>query len=416
VRVGDRIGLSVMLGGVDVTAGVEGFHTRYGFDQRIAEVDVDFALTPTFVDWGTLEIKAGLTSIASDTFGPTTTRFNGLARNNGVTFWPYTPRLKGHGWLVLADATRVTDDLWAKYLSPTDNPDPLATPATWDPPGIDMTNDGNGQRDYDQVTSILHSCGLDTRTAGIGGFSYLLGTQTKAFEQFVWRRGQSGLEYIESLDAMAWFRTVETPDGFIWRRRATNLVPLFATVQYTLNENQDILEGATITRDIANIFNRVVVTGYDDGSGDNVWVAIGAAELLPPGILLMTETFQSPLIEHPIKGERYVAGPGVPPALVGTLVPGMSCQEVAEYWAGELSSPMLEAVVSTWRDEPFAPGDIVYLNCPHLLGVNQAMTLKHVECIVTPNSFTQVLTLRAQDYAGVRGPTVLPLPLGARTG
>jgi len=414
VRVGDRIGLTVTLAGSDVTVGVERFHARYGYDQRIPEVDVDFATTPTFVDWGTLVIQAGLTSLASDTSGPSTTRFNGLAVNNGVNFWPYTPHLAGRGWLVQADKTLVTDDLWARYLSPADNPDPLVTPASWDPPGIDMTLDGAGQTDSDQILAVLDSCGLSGNVGSILGLPYLLGTQVQAFEQFVWRRGQSGLQYIESLDAMHGYRTYETTGGTINRKLTSNLVPLFATVQYTLNENQDVLEGATLSRDIDNIFNRVVVTGWDDGSGDNVWVQLGGVDILPPGETIMTENFQSSFIEHLELGEVYIAGPHVPPALVGTLVPGFSCQEAAEYWLGQFQYPMLEAVVPTWRDDPFQPGDIVYLNCPHLLGVNQAMTCKHIEIEVTPTTFTQTLTLRAQDYAVFRGPPVLPLSLGAR--
>ncbi len=280
-----------------------------------------------------------------------------------------------------------------------------------------MTLNGAGQRDSDQILAVLDACGLTPHVADptdIGGLAYLLGTQVKAFEQFCWRRGQSGLQYIESLDAMHGFRTFETSDGWIKRRLTSNLVPFFSTVQYTLNENQDILEGATIQRDIETIFNRVVVTGWDDGTGDNVFVRYGAVDVLPPGISIVTESFQSALIEHKFNGEVYVAGPGVPPALVGTLIPGFSCEEASTYWLAQYQYPMLEAVIPTWRDEPFQPGDIVYLNCPHLLGVNQAMTVKHVECEVTPTAFTQTLTLRAQDYAVFRGPPTLPLSLGAR--
>ncbi len=386
MRVGDRIGLSVFLGGVDVTSGVDRVHTRFGFDQRVAECDLDLALTPTFSDWGTLVVQAGLTSIASDTSGPGVTRFNGLAVNNGVgSFFPYTVHIAGRGWLVIADRLRVPNDLWGNFDMLVD---PLAIAQKYDPPGIDMTNNGAGQTDVQMINSVLATAGLTGRVGTIGGKNYLLGTMVKAFEQFVWRRGQSALEYIEYLDGMFFFRTYETPSGTINRQQVSQLVPPFYTLQYTLNENVDILDGATIQRDIEHIRNRVEVQGWDDGSGQNVFIGYTSASPLPPGIAYETENIASALIER-----TNYADPG----------DGLSCEEVANWWLTELQNPMLQATVSTWRDDPFKPGDIVYLNCPHLLGVNQAMTLTHVECEVTPTTFTQILTLRAQDYAVFRG-------------
>lgn len=414
MRYGDRIVLTVLLNGVDITASVERFRARFGYDLRVCECDIDCALIPSVgwpanAEYATLQVTAGLVNSARLVVPETGSlpsgniqRFNGLAINAGADFWPNTPKIVGRGWLTLADRLAVPTDAWGTYLNPFDNPDPLAVPSKFDPPGIDMTLDGFGQTDSDQVIYVLSQCGLTPRINhypdDIGGLPYLLGTQTKAYEQFVWRRGQSGLSYIEELDAMYGFRTFETAYGFILRQLTSNLVPLFSTVGFTVNENTNILEGASIVRDIEQIRNRVEVRGWDPGDGGNVWASAGSAAPLPPGIALVSEYVQSALIE------KYQAlDPG----------DGLSSEETAGYWLGQLQYPMFEAVVPTWRDDAFAPGSIVYLNAPHLLGVNQAMTCKHLEIEVTPNTFTQYLTLRAQDYGVFRGYPALPLTLGA---
>ena len=79
---------------------------------------------------------------------------------------------------------------------------------------------------------------------------------------------------------------------------------------------------------------------------------------------------------------------------------------------------MMEATVPTWRDDPFSPGQVLYLNAPSL-EVNQTMWLKSVEIRVTDTSFTQTLTLfdRAQrDLSGnlvLGAAPVMPLSLNA---
>lgn len=398
MRTGDRIGGSVILNDVDVSAKVESFRARFGWDMRVSEVDVVFALTPDFADYGSLVIRAGLTSKDGDTFGPGTQRFNGLAVGQSVQHWPYAPGIAGRGWLHLAEQLVVPNDYWGDgLLVPPSVRDAL--PAQYLPPGVDMSNGALGATDWAQVVSILSYAGITTRIedypADIGGFAALLGTQVRSLEQFVWTRGQSGLSYIESLDEIMGYRTFDTPYGWIRRESVSNLVPTFSSVAYTLNENTDILAGGSITRDYGMVRNRVNVAGWDPGGGGNVYSAIGAALPLPPGQATVTEYRSSPLIEK---------------TLAADVGEGLSCEQVANFWLAELQYPMFEiSNLPTWRDDPFKPGDVIYINCPHLLGVNQAMTLKHVEVEVTASTFTQYLTLRAQDYAIYRGPTGLPL-------
>ena len=396
--------MTVTFGGSDITSSVNRVITRHGADMRIAECDVDAPLSLSYPSgYETLHVVAGLTNYGGgvSTFGPSTVRFDGVVINTGVDHWPYTMKPQGRGWLALADVLRVPDDAWENYANPFSNPDPLLTPSKYDPPGIDMTLDGLGQTDSDQINYVLTQAGLTSHytLTDIGGLSALLGTQVKAFEQFVWRRGQSGLEYIESLDGMFGFRTTERSDGSIFRRLTSSFAPFTdhsLDDDYTLNENRDILEGARIVRDITNVRSRVIVTGWDDGSGSNVWAGVIGASPLPPGVALVSEAFSSPMIE-----KQQASDPG----------DGFSCAEAVNYWLGELQYPMLEAVVSTPKDTPYEPFDLIYLNAPHLLGVNQSMWVKHIEREVTENSFTQTLTLRAQDFATFRGPPVLPFAL-----
>lgn len=402
LRADDLIG-TVTIGNsaVDITSAVKSITMRFGMSLPTSDVKIQFANTPSrWSAWDPLIVSCGLHSRASDTSG-NVERFSGYALDPSVTNWPYTPNLVGKGPLYLADQTKVTVLPYATAIET-----PGSIPAIWYDyssgdgyvDGIDLTlGDAAGKTDASMVTFILQQCGLGTwilSLSDIQGLPNLLGTYNT--EQFVWKAGQSGLSAVQMIDAMFTFRTYESLGGFIKRSQAGFTAP-FAYTSAQLIGGTDILKGSTITRDTSHIFNRVVVQGYDDGSGPVAWVASQGVSVLPPNATIITYPFQSSLIEN---------------IAISDPTPGISCQAVAERLLQDFSAPRLQARIITWRDDPFYPGQVIYVNDPYLLGVNQSMWLKELEIHVTPNSFRQILTLEAFDYNSTGASPGTPVAVG----
>jgi hypothetical protein len=393
----DPILLTVTAAGNDISQSVETAKIHLGFQRRFAEATLTFLETPAYWSaWDTLLIAAGIN--ANDMSG-SQTRFNGYCLDPSTTHWPYVPQLVGQGALAIADRTIVTADAYADtILAPS-------TPAKWWDiatssgyvDGIDLTQgDVNGKTDSNMVTFILTTCGLASRIAtpsDIGGLAPLLGSY--AFDQFVWRVKQSALQAIEELEKVSGgtFVTYETLDGHIKRSQQTAFAP-FSPV-FTFDEGTHILEGATVTREVGNIKNRVIVTGYDDGSGPYTYMGTSGVTILPPGSIYQVESYPCSMLESDTNAQ------GV----------GMSCEAVSNLLLPLLAYPMLNVTLPTHWDYPFEPGQVVYVNAPHLLGVNQAMWVQEVEIMVTPTDFTQTLTLKGADY-GSTGSAPNTAPVG----
>ncbi len=394
----DKVLLEVLCNGTHIESVVESVQVKLGYDLRVNEATVNFANVPDeWNPWDTLVINTGLQSTGSDTTG-LFKRFDGYALDPATSNWPYSPKLIGRGGLILADKLLATTDAYGDALLSPVTPQSwwdLASSTGW-VDGIDLTNGSSaGQTDIQMITHILTLCGLAGRINFIGGQDTVyLGTV--AWDQFVWRRDQSGLSTIEMIDKMFKYRTYENLAGQILRAATSSFAPFEYTI-YTLNEGADIFAGSSITRDVQNIKNMVTVQGYDDGSGPFVYVAAGGVSILPPGVAYQTETLNSPLIE---KTQRSDSGGGI------------SCEEVAQWMLNDLKYPMIEATIVTWRDEPFQPGMVIYVNAPHLLGINQSVWIKSVTIDVAPGSFTQTLVVRAQDYIHT-SPGVIPVTIGS---
>jgi len=395
----DSILLQVTAGALDLSPQCLDVTIRLGYDLRVSECEITLtSLATTVAYWDALVIHAGTHSTGGDTASDIAGQANGIKRFDGyvtdINFddWPNSVKLKGNGPLVLAQRMVVQADSEALHASLT-VAEALAIPSKYDAPGIDMSANPDTNApwtDADMVTWVLGQCGLAGRidAKGIGGTGHILGSL--AFDQFVWRRGQSALSFIEDLEKVCLgFRTFEVLGGTIARANTSPRAPFELTV-YTFLEGTDVgfdAAQATLGWSALEIRNRAVVQGYDAGGGPEVAVVIGAVSTLPPGILYDSIELSSPMIEN-----SFTADGGT----------GLACDEVANWLLAERAYPILEGPVPTWRDDPFSPGQVIYLNAP-ALAVNQSMWLKAVEIRVTSDSFTQTLTLkdRAQrDRAG----------------
>jgi hypothetical protein len=251
------------------------------------------------------------------------------------------------------------------------------------PGGTPLADPELGQPDEAQVQVVLNACAVPVVAANIGGTGKALGTvfvdlaNVLSPGPFTWAEQQSGLDYIEQLDAVCVpddasgrYRTFETLNGEIFR------IPLATTPagtpDFTFTEGVDVLE-ARITRDPAGAANRVTVTGAPtpgEVAVDPVTagVTLGAqcrftagtafAPYLPPdlpvgpdGYAAVTQTFSSPLIE---KGALSDPGDVI------------ACEAVAQFLLSEYNCVVDTLEFSTPRDDRLGPGQTIHLHSPRL--------------------------------------------------
>lgn len=381
-----RVALQVTAGGQDITEYVLRARVRLDFGLRVPEAEVYVHDLPNGLGtWSPLQVVAGC--VGEYASGPVQ-RFDGYVIDPEHELWPQAKALRGKGQLYLAERCVVPQDEEADLEG-------LPLAAEYLAPGIDMSCHPTTYADWtdaQMVTWLLQQAGLGARIGLIQGNPHLLGTQ--AFEQFVWRRGQSALSFIEELDRISCgFRTYESTNGLIYRVKASPNAP-FDSTRVDINESIHILPGARIVKSTKDARSRFVVTGFDDGAGQVVAVESIDHVAPPPGVSVETMTFNSPLLERDEPGDT---------------TDGLSCREVAQWMAAEYGQAMFEATVPTWLDHPFVPGALAYLNSPRLAGVMQTLWVRGIEIDVTPNSFTQTLTLRGA-YAGNQSWANDPMP------
>lgn len=399
----DKVLYTVTVDSVDVTSKVVlPLRASYGFDLRIAEASLRFRELPTgLTNWSTVQISMG--RVGTGTTG-NVQRFDGYCFDTTWELWPHTMQVPCKGPLIIADVARVPEDEYADQI-----PYGLPAVAEYLAPGIDLSvnpDTGANWRDSDMVTWVLTKCGLASKIVFIGGIGKYLGTI--AFDQFIWRRGQSGLGYIEELDKIALgFRTYDTIAGI--RRTQTSPRTPFLDDRIDTNEATHLLEGTVNTAQLAETANRIVVTGMDYGGYPMVAVETAGHVSPPPGLAYITYPFSSPMIELD------------EPDNVDNL--GLSCREVAQWLIEEKNRRFYDVQIVTWQDNLFVPGNTVYVNAPHLAGpsigtwsgsgILQSMWIRRVDTEIAENgAFTQRLHVRAADYYANDPAPTLPATLG----
>jgi hypothetical protein len=405
--------LKTVAGGLDISNLVQRIVLKFDFANRVSECSLDLVALPDAVDyWQPLQVSCGLHSTGGDTASDIAgqgvyglPRFDGYVTPISVALWPTVPKIEARGPLILAERIVCPDDLENVH---NQNPTLLPSDYKYDAPGRDLSANPDTNADWtdaDMVVWLLGQCGLTGRidpTNGIGGTERILGAIFP--EPFTWRRGASALSFMEDLDKGGpGFRTYERLNGIIARQQTSPRVP-FNSNRITFTEGADIFEDATLNRSAIDEKNRVLVTGFDDGKYANSFVSVFAIDHLPPGVPFETDTTSSPMLE--VATEADVIGGA-----------GLSCEAVAAWRQQEVQSEIIEATFSTWRDDAISPGDTVYLNSPHLLGVNQTLWCTGVQITVeagqTP-SFTQRITARGVAARNRVQPPYLPFALPMR--
>lgn len=270
-----------------------------------------------------------------------------------------------------------------------------------------------GTADEAMVAAVLDACAVPYDPGNLAGTGKPLGSvyldlrnlQKLTAGPFTWAEQQSGLAFIEQVDAVSVpddasgrFRTFESLGGEVFRIKLATLPA--AAAEFAFAEGEDVLD-ARISRDVSGAANRVVVTGAPSpteleavGAGLDVQfsaqthftAATAFAPYLPPGLPAGPEgfptvsvTFASPLIE-----KSEVADEG----------DVLACEAVAQFLLGEHNTALDTLEFSTPRDDLLGPGQTVHLHSPRL-GLTDATRhywLQHLEVTVDERgAFTQRL-------------------------
>lgn len=205
--------------------------------------------------------------------------------------------------------------------------------------------------------------------------------------------GQGGLDYIQEWDKVSavyttgaapagFYRTYETVNG-IFRSliggRPRNVQNL------TFNEGQDILEGATSTREYP-LANAAYVTGFDPGlgigpvrnmtydgaTGGNTGAFLGQqSNPFQSTSRSVTAQFSSPLIEWGTEAEAGI---------------GMNCERVGYALLADLNRETVTIRFRTGRDELITPGMTILVQGPGgqpgLLGIGEPLWVDEVTTYV----------------------------------
>jgi hypothetical protein len=405
----DNISYGVWANGVDISNRVVRATTKFGVNQRMAEAHIDLTELPSGVDfWQTLRVEAGLVSTGGDTYGQTL-RFDGYIYDIAWDLYPDTVRLDCRGPLILADVKKsIIDEEWlyGQGLAP---PEIKFWPAG-EPMWFDFRNSPpTPWGDAEMIAYVLEKCGLSSRIGTILGTAYTLGSVSLNWNQFVWRRRQSGLEFIDTLDqvclGLKTFEALRSGAHTIERAQITPLAP-FDSTSWTFWEGRDLFEGSTMDRNNRLTRNRVIVEGWDLGNVRISWMkSKDMPDPGPPGVDFMTEYVSSPLI---------AVGPSGNPAL------GISAEDVATWKLEELGQIYLEGRFITWRDEPLSAGQRIYLVAPRLSlpepGQEVWVVSAEMALDCQAAEFTQTCDVRAIPYWGGPGASALggalPITLG----
>jgi hypothetical protein len=216
-----------------------------------------------------------------------------------------------------------------------------------------------------QCLDLVPQLGSGSYTSGeIDGTSIVLGTE--APEAFDWKAGTSAWARIQSVDRATLYRTYQTRDGSIKRVRMIGH-PDTAN-DFTLAP-EDVLDGATGSRNTEQTRNAVIVRGHDygDGFGPVLGTEYGSLfgydgsdpdERFP-------EIFTSDLIEDGNDDTGTPLGYG-----------GLDAQDIAEDLLPDVLKEFVDAEVPSWRDDTHGPGLTCLLNCLDRLSIGEPMWVK----------------------------------------
>jgi hypothetical protein len=356
--------IAVTLNGTALT-GVLAATARVGYTLRTSQAELIVRTLPAgLAPWQPVTIALGAGS------GTVATRFTGYAVSCETELYPLGYKITCRGGLQRAAQMEAGSN-------------------------VDFSFYRHGCKDERIVSILLGWTGsVDPATGwdgpvlpGIEGTGRRLG-KVSSTPGFFWWAGETVLSFIEKLDAVCLgYRTFDAPTGIV--RKQISMLPTGAP-DWTFTEGVDIFR-AGLADEILDARNRVIVDGYNGDYGsvnpnDRINFAVSAANpyLLNPDNTqaYYTHIFASNLIE--LK-ETMGWDTGEPV--------GLTCREVAEWLLAELNRRALRVTLTTYRDDPVLPGDVVEVVSPSRLGVNQLFWVQEVGTAINQqNQFTQTLT------------------------
>lgn len=340
--------------------------TQHGFNMRVAEATVVCRALPSgIMPWDEIEITVGASA------GTAAVRFTGYFIAPESQLYPQEVTLQCRGKLARAEVYEAPNNIdmsrYSAFIA-----------------GYDVSY---GSTDQTMVATILYLCRVipgwgngPYLGADIGGTGKTLGLVSKN-RGFEYREGETGLSFIERLDAVCLgYRTYDTFDGTVVRTLIT-AVPTGAADWPTFTEGADIFR-ASYGKTIIEAKNKIIVNGFPGWENETEIrkVAQGGNQFL-----LNTDGSQYYQVEH-------ISSAMIESELTGGT--GLSCQEVAEWQLNELNRYSERITLTTPRDDLIAAGDIIAVYAPSRLAL--ATTKFWVQSVDVERSrsggFSQVLT------------------------
>jgi hypothetical protein len=353
----------------DTLSNILSVRTQHGFNLRVAEAQVTLRAMPAGIaPWQPVVIRIGASS------GTAATRFTGYFVRAETQLYPNEVTLHCRGKLAHADIyeaeTSVDMSSYAAYVAELD--------------------DDYGHADEIMVSTVLHLCNTygnvsyddSVAETGIGGTGRILG-RIALGNIWDWKAGETGLSFIERLDAISLgYRTYDTFGGTVTRAQIT-ATPA-ATGVATFTEAVDIFR-ATDTTTILDARNKIVVDGYkgQDGKATCTYTASGANSNLlhSDGVTqwYQIEKVSSAMIEK--QNADFGAN-------------GISCEEVANWLLTEYNTYKERLEFTTPLYTVVNPGQTVTIDAPTRLGVSsRRFWVQEVEAgIDRRGAFAQTMT------------------------
>jgi len=257
----------------------------------------------------------------------------------------------------------------------------LAYAAEWVPPEDILFDDiwPSGATDQQLVQWVLDQVpGIGYDASNIAGTGTVIGTEPLALTAFDWKgstdpyqvannytSGTSAWAYIQQIDRATLYRTYQARDGTIYRVQMIGHPD--NTADFTLGP-QDMLDGASGSRDTERTRNFVVVLGHDygDGHGPIYGTAAGSNDFQGDAnnpSQRHTELFQSPLIESGLDG--------IDDAWDGR--DGLRADDIAAMILPDVNKEFVEASIPSWRDDTHGPGMTCLLDALDRLAIGEPM-------------------------------------------
>jgi len=353
--------LAVTIAGTPVT-GLLGARVQQGYTLQTAQAEVDVRTLPAANCWDEVVITMGGTQATAEV------RFTGFFVGHEPQFYDKSYKLQCKGRLQRAV-------VYEKELEE------------------DMSSAGAGHHDETMVATVLYQVALadavigETVPAEIEGTGRMLGKYSWQ-RGFGWRVGESGIAFIQRLDAVCLgYRTFDTADGTIVRQQIST-IPV-ATPDFTFEEGVDIYR-ASGSDEVLQSRNRVVVEGFPGWDGKTT--------------ISHTEDAANPYLVDGTWGQFYLAhkvsSAMIEKALTADTIPvdgadptdGLSCEEVATWLLGEMNRRVVRGTLTTPRDDLIVPGSTIQVTSPTRLGVNQKFWLQQIDTAINrQNQFMQTL-------------------------